>query len=133
MRNNSEAYQEGLALLEWLHGSHTGAELIKALKDVCPDFARMTIEWGMSGIMGRPGLDLITREYAVIACCVTLGHAAPQLRAHIDAALGLGATKQQIVELILSVTFYAGGAAVANALFVADDAFKARPEDVAGE
>lgn len=84
----------------------------------------MTIEWAMGGLMGRSGLDLLTREYAIIASCVTLGHAAPQLRAHIDAALGLGATKQQIAEVILSVIFYAGGAAVANALSVAGEAFK---------
>jgi len=59
---------------------------------------------------------------------VTLGHAVPQLRAHIDAAMKLGATKQQIVETILNVIFYAGGASVANALGVAGEVFKARGE-----
>jgi 4-carboxymuconolactone decarboxylase len=86
----------------------------------------MTIEWAMAGIMARPGLDLLTREYLLIASCVTLGHAVPQLRAHIDAALKLGASKAQVVEVILQMTFYAGGAAVANALVIADGVFKAR-------
>ena len=40
----------------------------------------------------------------------------------------LGATKQQIVETILNVIFYAGGASVANALGVAGEVFKARSE-----
>jgi len=125
MHRNPKAYEEGLALLDKLHGGHAGAQMVEAMKDTCPDFAGMTIEWAMGGIMARPGLDLLTREYAIIASCVTLGHAAPQLRAHIDAALGLGATRQQVVEVILSVLFYAGGAAVANALTIAGEAFKA--------
>ena len=75
--------------------------------------------------MARPGLDLLTREYVVIASCVTLGHATPQLRAHIDAALKLGATREQIIEVILQTIFYAGGAAVANALVTASEVFKA--------
>src|SRR5262245_24001360 len=126
MNQNSKIYEEGLTLLDKLHGGHAGARMVEAMKDICPDFATMTIEWAMSGIMARPGLDLLTREYAIIASCVTLGHATPQLRAHIEAAMGLGATKQQIVEVILSVLFYAGGAAVANALTIAAEAFRAR-------
>jgi 4-carboxymuconolactone decarboxylase len=86
----------------------------------------MTIEWAMAGIMGRPGLDLLTREYIVISSCVTLGHATPQLRAHIAAALKLGASQQAIVEVILQTLFYAGGAAVANALITAKEVFKGR-------
>jgi 4-carboxymuconolactone decarboxylase len=70
-------------------------------------------------------LDLLTREYVVIASCVTLGHATPQLRAHIASALKLGATEAQVVEVILQTLFYAGGAAVANALGVANEVFKA--------
>ena len=118
------AYHAGLRLLDRLHGEGTGRQLIEAMKNISPDFVTMTIEWAMAGIMARPGLDLLTREYLIIASCVTLGHATPQLRAHIDAALRLGATREQIVEAILQVLFYAGGAAVANALVVADEAFK---------
>ena len=101
--------------------------MIEAMKDICPDFATMSIDWAMGGIMARPGLDLLTREYIIIASCVTLGHAAPQLRAHIEAAMKLGATRQQIIEVIPQTIFYAGGAAVANALGVANEAFKAHP------
>jgi len=120
----SSNYQEGLALLNRLHGGHAGEQLVNNLKDICPDFVDMTIEWAMQGIMARPGLDLLTREYLIIASCVTLGHAMPQLKAHIEAAVTLGATKQQIVEAILQVLFYAGGAAVSNALGVAKEVFE---------
>jgi len=126
MKKNDETYQKGLALLNQLHGGQAGEKMVAAQKDICPDFATMTIEWAMAGIMARPGLDLLTREYLVIASCVTLGHATPQLRAHIESALKLGATREQVVEVILQVMFYAGGAAVANALNTANEVFKAR-------
>jgi 4-carboxymuconolactone decarboxylase len=127
MKTNQDAYNKGLALLNQLHGGQAGEQMVEAMKDICPDFATMTIEWAMAGIMGRPGLDLLTREYVVIASCVTLGHAIPQLRAHIASALKLGATRQQVVEVILQTIFYAGGAAVANALNIANELFKTLP------
>lgn len=124
MENTKSAtYQKGLALLNQLHGGQAGEQMVNNLKDVCPDFVNMTIEWAMQGIMARPGLDLLTREYLLIASCTTLGHTVPQLKAHIDAALKLGASKQQIVEVILQMTFYAGGAAVSNALAHAKEVF----------
>lgn len=86
------------------------------LKDVCPAFADMSIEWALGGVMARPGLDLMTRQLVLVASCVTLGHALPQVRAHTEAALEAGATKEQIVETILQLAFYAGGPAVRNAL-----------------
>ena len=125
----NETYQKGLALLNQLHGGQTGEQMVEAMKHICPDFATMTIEWAMAGIMARPGLDLKTRELILVASCATLGHVTPQLRAHIDAAMKLGASKQEIVETLLQLMFYAGGAAVANALVVAGEVFKERGVD----
>lgn len=121
MKMNTEMHKKGMELFEKLHGGHAGEELVAQVADICPDFADMTVEWAMAGVMGRPGLDLITRELLLVASCVTLGHAVPQLRAHISAASKLGASKQQIVETILQMLFYAGGAATANALNVAKE------------
>ncbi len=123
--NANDTHAKGLALLNQLHGGEAGERMVEAMQDICPDFSTMTIEWAMAGIMGRPGLDLLTREYIVIASCVTLGHATPQLRAHIASARKLGAAKEQVVEVILQTLFYAGGAAVANALAVAKEVFAA--------
>jgi 4-carboxymuconolactone decarboxylase len=114
--NTASPRQRGLELLERLHGGHAGAAMVAEMKDICPAFADMTVEWALGGVMGRPGLDLLTRQFVLIASCVTLGHAEPQLRAHVEAALNIGATKQQIVEVILQLTFYAGGPVVRNSL-----------------
>lgn len=119
--NKSDAYLKGEALFMQLHGQHTGQQMVEALQAICPDHIAQTYEWVFNGIMARPGLDLLTKEYLIIASCVTLGHTTAQLRAHIEAAVTLGATKEQIVEVILTVLFYAGGAATSNALRIAKE------------
>jgi 4-carboxymuconolactone decarboxylase len=122
IRHEAE-YQAGRDLLDRLHGGQAGEQLVSSLQEICPDFATMTIEWALTGIMGRAGLDLVTREFLLIASCVTLGHAMPQLNAHIEAALKLGASKEQVLEVILQMLFYAGGAATSNALRSAQTVF----------
>jgi len=118
-------HRRGIELLEQLHGGHAGVAMVAEMRDICPDFADMTIEWAIGSIMSRPGLDLATRELVLIASCVTMGHAMPQLRAHAEAALQVGASKEQIVETVLQLVFYAGGPAVRNALVLLDEVFKA--------
>ena len=80
MYSHPELNRAGRTLLEQLHGGEAGEQLVNGLKDICPDFATMTLEWALAGIMARPGLDLITREFLLIASCVTLGHAVPRSR-----------------------------------------------------
>jgi 4-carboxymuconolactone decarboxylase len=116
MLDSTDYRARGLALLEQLHGGHAGEAMMAELGEVCPDFADMSIEWAFGGIMSRPGLDLVTRQLVLVAACATLGHAKPQLRAHAEAASAAGATRDQLRETILQLTFYAGGPAVRNAL-----------------
>jgi 4-carboxymuconolactone decarboxylase len=113
--------QRGLVLLEQLHGGHAGEAMVAEMAAICPAFADMTIEWALGGVMSRPGLDLKTRQLVLIASCVTSGNAQPQLRAHTQAALAIGVTREQLVETILQLTFYAGGPAVRNSLVALQD------------
>ncbi len=123
MKIDPEKYAQGLELFNKLHGAHAGEAIVEGLKDICPDFATITLQFGFGEIFSRPGLDLKTRELAVIASCVTLGSALPQLKAHIQAALKVGATKQEIIEVILQTALYAGFAFATNALYVAKEVF----------
>jgi 4-carboxymuconolactone decarboxylase len=116
-----ELRSRGIACLEQLFGDGAANALMSDMEGLCPDFAEMSIEWALGGIASRPGLDRVTRELVVIASCVTLGHPVTQLRAHAQAALRAGATREQIIEAILQLMFYAGGAAVRNALVAVKD------------
>jgi 4-carboxymuconolactone decarboxylase len=93
MPYQADLHQRGLRLLEQLHGGHAGEAMVAEMRDICPDFADMSVDWALGGVMARPGLDLVTRELVLVASCVTMGHAMPQLRAHAEAALKAGASR----------------------------------------
>src|SRR5690348_2170683 len=90
--------------------------MVEEMKAICPDFATMTVEWALNGIMGRPGLDLATRELLLVASCATSGTAQPQLRAHMESAATPGLSREKMIESLLTLLFYAGGPSVRNAL-----------------
>ncbi len=123
MKIDNEKYTKGLDLLTQLHGGHAGEAIVEGLKDISPDYATMTIQFAFGEVFSRGGLDLKTRELVVIAACVTLGNAMPQLKAHIEAALNVGATKEEIVEVIYQTALYSGFALATNAMFAAKEAF----------
>ena len=39
--SRSERYKQGEALLNKIHGAHTGEAIVSALDDICPDLAKL--------------------------------------------------------------------------------------------
>jgi 4-carboxymuconolactone decarboxylase len=115
-------YETGLAKLREIDGE-AGEKVIESLRDIAPDFARYLIEFPFGDIYSRPGLDLRSREIAVVASLTALGNAAPQLKVHIQAALNVGVSKNEIVEVIMQMAVYAGFPAALNGLSVAKEVF----------
>lgn len=115
-------YQRGLAKLREIDGQ-AGEDVLKSLQDIAPDFARYLIEFPFGDIYSRPGLDLKSRELAVVAALTALGNARLQLKVHIRAALNVGAEKTEIVETIMQMAVYAGFPAALNGLAVAKEVF----------
>lgn len=115
-------FERGLAKLEEIDGQ-AGARVIESLRDIAPDFARYLIEFPFGDIYSRPGLDLRAREIAVVAALTALGNAAPQLKVHIEAALNVGVSRDEIVEVIMQMAVYAGFPAALNGLFAAKEVF----------
>lgn len=118
-------YQQGLAKLKEVDG-HAGENVIESLRDIAPDFARFLIEFPFGDIYTRPGLDLKTRELAVVAALTALGNAAPQLKVHLQGARNVGCSEQEIVEVIMQMAVYAGFPAALNGLFAAKEVFALR-------
>lgn len=119
---DNERYSRGLAKLKEIDG-HGGEKVIESLRDIAPDFARLLIEFPFGDIHSRPGLDLKIRELAVVASLTSLGNAAPQLKVHIQGALNVGCTEQEIIEVIMQMAVYAGFPAALNGLFAAKEVF----------
>jgi 4-carboxymuconolactone decarboxylase len=123
--DSQDRYQRGWEKLKEVDGQ-AGERVIESLKDVAPDFARYVIEFPFGDIYTRPGLDLKSREIAVVAALTALGNAQPQLKVHIHGALNVGCTRQEVVEVIMQMAVYAGFPAALNGLFAAKDVFKER-------
>lgn len=122
-----DRYQQGLAKLREIDGE-AGERVIDSLAGIAPDFARYLIEFPFGDIYSRPGLDLRSREIAVVAALTAMGNAAPQLKVHLQAALNVGVTREEIVEVIMQMAVYAGFPAALNGLAAAREVFAAQEE-----
>lgn len=120
-----DRYAHGWEKLREIDG-HAGEKVIASLQDVCPDLARFVIEFGFGDVISRPGLDLKSREIATVAALTALGTAAPQLAVHINAALNVGCSREEVVETILQMAVYAGFPAAINGMLVAKSVFVER-------
>ena len=122
MNANDDRYTRGLAKLQEIDG-HAGEAVLDSLSDIAPDFARYLIEFPFGDIYSRPGLDLKSREIAVVAALTALGNAAPQLKVHIQGALNVGVSRAEVVETIMQMAVYAGFPAALNGLAAAREVF----------
>jgi len=125
--NKQDRYQRGWEKLKEVDGE-AGERVIDSLKDIAPDFARLVIEFPFGDIYSRPGLDLKSREIAVVAALTALGNAVPQLKVHIQGALNVGCTRREVVEVIMQMAVYAGFPSALNGLFAAKEVFKERDD-----
>lgn len=125
--NTEDRYRRGWEKLKEVDGE-AGERVVDSLKDIAPDFARLLIEFPFGDIYTRPGLDLKSREIAVVAALTALGNAVPQLKVHIHGALTVGCTRQEVVEVIMQMAIYAGFPAALNGLFAAKEVFKERDD-----
>ena len=117
--------ERGRRALDEIDGK-AGHNVIAALADIAPDFARYVLEFPFGDIYCRPGLDLRAREIATIAALTALGNASPQLKVHIEAGLNVGLSRDEITEVIMQMAVYAGFPAALNGLFAAKEVFAVR-------
>ena len=121
----NDRFQRGWEKLKEVDGK-AGERVIESLKDIAPEFARLLIEFPFGDIYSRPGLDLKSREIAVVAALTALGNATPQLKVHIHGALNVGCSEQEVVEIMMQMAVYAGFPAALNGLFAAKEVFAER-------
>ena len=124
---STDRYERGLEKLKEIHGE-AGERVMENLKDIAPDLARYVIEFPFGDIYHRPGLDLKSREIAAVAALTALGNAIPQLKVHINGALNVGCSRDEVIETIIQMAVYAGFPAALNGMLAAKDVFKERDE-----
>ncbi len=122
MLNHEELLQRGLAKLNEVDGTQ-GEAVMAALADVAPDLARYIIGFAFGEIYHRPALNLRERELITLAALAAQGGCEKQLRVHIHAALNVGLSREEVIEVFMQCIPYLGFPKVLNAVFVAQEVF----------
>lgn len=117
-------YEKGKETLEGIQ-NRTVEEIFKDLDDVAPDLSRFVVEFPYSEIYTREELDLKTREICTVSALTVLG-TIPQLKEHINAALNVGNSPTEIVEIIMQMSAYCGFPKSINAMMAAKEVFEER-------
>lgn len=117
-------YEKGKKTLESIQ-NRSVEEIFKELEDIAPDLSRFVVEFPYSEIYTREELDLKTREICTVTALTVLG-TIPQLKDHINAALNVGNSPKEIVEIIMQMSAYCGFPKSINAMVAAKEVFEER-------
>ncbi|MFJ9841304.1 carboxymuconolactone decarboxylase family protein [Kitasatospora sp. NPDC101155] len=113
--------KEAAEVFHRLAGGTAAAAPWEALEATAPALAD-TVAFGLAEVVGRPGLDLRTRQLVTVAVLAALGGCEGQLGFHIGGALRNGATAEEVAETLSQVALYAGVPRAINAVAVARSA-----------
>lgn len=96
-------------------------------KEIVEDWNQFSISTVMGDVWGREGLEPKNRAMITIAV-LTAMNKPEQLRSYITAGLNLGLTREEICEIILHISVYAGFPTAIQGFGVANDVFKGLDE-----
>ena len=103
----SDIYNEGWGKYKEID-SEAGGKGINCLKDISADIRISSVEFAFGDIYTKNGLDLKSKEIAVVAALTAMGTAKPHLKIHINGALNTGSSINELKEVILQMSVYSG-------------------------
>ena len=118
-----DRFEKGMKILNITNGEKI-EEIFKDFEDIAPDLGRFIVEFPYSEIYTREEIDLKTRELCTVAALTCIGYAGSELKDHIGAALRVGNSPKEIVEIIMQMSAYAGFPAAINGMMIAKEVFK---------
>ena len=126
--DRTERLERGRATLAQTSGA-SGDAVVNSFDDVAPDLGRMIVEHSYGEVFSRGGIDLKTRELTACAALAAVATKATEtpLRVHINAALNVGVSRQEIIETLLNLVAYSGYPSVQQAVRIASEEFAKRP------
>ena len=98
---------------------------ISQVRDVFPKLGELTDDVLFGDVWKRPGLSPRDRSLVTVAALVAMNRP-DQLRGHLWRALDNGVKREEIVELITQLSFYAGWPSGGSAALVAKQVFEER-------
>ena len=119
-----DKYAIGQEKLNQILGEETAKNVSNSLNDLHPELSSLVTEFVYGHLYKSESLDLKTRQLCTIAALTVMGKYKPHLKTHIAGALRVGATKKEILEVMIQMIAYAGFPAATTALVAAKDIFE---------
>jgi 4-carboxymuconolactone decarboxylase len=119
---NTADLEKGLELRKKLLGKRASGAAT-ALAELAPDLEEMINEVLFGRVWTRPGLEPKMRSAITIASLMAMQRL-PQLKGHIANGLNMGLSKQEIIEILIHIAFYAGVPTAVNAFQLAKEVFQ---------
>ena len=124
MSLDEATYERGKTLSEQVNPGMEDA-LAARYDALVPGLSRMVVEVPYGTFYSRGVVDEKTRLLATVAALAALGgHTKPQLKVNISSARAVGASREEICEIIYQMTLYGGFPAMINALNAAIEVFE---------
>ena len=96
---------------------------VTALGELAPDLEEIMNEVLFGRVWTRPGLEPKMRSAITIASLMAMQRL-PQLKGHIANGLNMGLSKEEIIEILIHIAFYAGVPTAVNAFQLAKEVFQ---------
>lgn len=125
MTSLDERFQQGQQMRAVMAAGDPSHFTLPGIDQLAPDLKRIVDESLFGSIWNRPGLDVAQRCICTMSALMAMGQL-PLLRRHIERALNLGLTPEQVVEVFIQMTFYVGVPSVETALRTAKEIFDER-------
>ena len=120
--NDDQRYKQGIQVRTEVLGEKHVHRSLENLNDFNQDFQNFISRYAWGEVWSREGLPRHTRSLITMAILLGLDRE-DELRMHIRASFNNGVTKDEIKELILHCSLYAGLPAANKAMHMAEDVF----------
>lgn len=117
-----DKYENGLKIRQAVIGKEASQMVYDSLADIAPILDQKTL-LAFDEAQARPILDMKQREMITITSLLTQGDTSSQLRIHIQGALNVGLSRDEIIETFIHCLAYVGFPRVLNAISVAKEVF----------
>ncbi len=114
-KNHTARTERGRAIMEQLEAG-SAERVTTRLAELDADLPRLVTDYAFADVIGRPGIDLRTREMLTVAALTAMGTAQGQLEFHMRGALNVGVTREELLEIVIQMAVYAGVPACMNGI-----------------
>ena len=111
---SQELLDKGLEIQKQLWGDMSGGGGMPAQK-LAPEFFQLVTQFCFGGFWSRPGLDLRSRSLVTVSQLAALGKT-NELKGHLMGARNLGISREELIEVLMQTSQYAGIPAAVAAL-----------------